>query len=291
MDKRLIKIDKLVDDVLIVESRREAGESALSFMARAMVQATMPHSCPKDSFFERVNGNFTLTMVSHPKVGLPYGTLPRLLIAWITEEACRTKSRELVLGTSLSEFMRKLNIVPTGGRWGTITRLKEQMKRLFSCSISCTYDDGNSFSLQSINPVSKAMIWWNPTNPEQATLWESKVVLSEDFFNEITNKPVPIEMDILCALRSSSLAIDIYIWLKYRFFYLKRTTEIPWSALRMQFGSGFADTKQGRYSFKRKFIQQMAKVVALNPSFQVEEGKTGLVLKQKAIRKKTSTVA
>ena len=33
---------------------------------------------------------------------LPYGNLPRLLIAWLCTEAVRTQSRELVLGRSLS---------------------------------------------------------------------------------------------------------------------------------------------------------------------------------------------
>ena len=48
---------------------------------------------------------------------LPYGNLPRLLIAWLCTEAVRTQSPELVLGSSLSEFMRKLDIhTQSGGR-------------------------------------------------------------------------------------------------------------------------------------------------------------------------------
>ena len=35
---------------------------------------------------------------------LPYGNLPRLLLAWVSTEAVRTQSRVLVLGKSLSEF-------------------------------------------------------------------------------------------------------------------------------------------------------------------------------------------
>ena len=39
---------------------------------------------------------------------LPFGNLPRLLMAWLSTEAVRTQSRELVLGESLAEFMRTL---------------------------------------------------------------------------------------------------------------------------------------------------------------------------------------
>ena len=69
---------------------------------------------------------------------LPYGNLPRLLLAWICTDTVRTKSRRLELGASLSEFMDRLNIQSTdsGGRYGVRTRLQKQMIRLFSASIS-----------------------------------------------------------------------------------------------------------------------------------------------------------
>lgn len=45
---------------------------------------------------------------------------------------------------------------------------------------------------------------------------------------------------MLRALRSP-LALDIYCWLTYRASYLRRPTEIPWTALALQFGAGYAD--------------------------------------------------
>ena len=58
----------------------------------------MPHSNPEVSTFERSNGNFSLSIIGHPKVGLPYGTYPRLLLSWLVTEAVRTKKPELALG-------------------------------------------------------------------------------------------------------------------------------------------------------------------------------------------------
>ena len=46
---------------------------------------------------------------------LPYGNLPRLVLAWVSTEAVRTQSRELVLGRSLAEFMRKLGMEDRSG--------------------------------------------------------------------------------------------------------------------------------------------------------------------------------
>ena len=48
----------------------------------------------------------------------------------------RTKSRELILGSSLSEFMRKLGMASIGG---ARTRLRNQMDRLFSATVSLIY--------------------------------------------------------------------------------------------------------------------------------------------------------
>lgn len=110
----------------------------------------MPHSDPGDvPAWGRENGAFS--MVIQPglvkqnnefkRIGLTYGSYPRLLLAWITTEAVKTKSPQLVLGASLSEFMGKLDLIPRGGRWGTIARLKDQMRRLFSAIVTCVYDE------------------------------------------------------------------------------------------------------------------------------------------------------
>lgn len=99
-------LDKLVTEVLAIEAQdaREAG--ALGYMARALVQATLPHSRPETNEFERRNGAFTLVMIAPSRVGLPYGVVPRLMLAWMTTEVVLAKTRELVLGDSMSDFTR-----------------------------------------------------------------------------------------------------------------------------------------------------------------------------------------
>ena len=58
----------------------------------------------------------------------------------MTTEAVRTQNRVLILGASLSEFMRKLDIYSTsGGTTGGRTRLRNQMKRLFYAHVQLIY--------------------------------------------------------------------------------------------------------------------------------------------------------
>ena len=268
-------IDTLINQALAIEDEQAQDAGALGFMARAMVQATLPHSKVAGNEFTRVNGNYSLTIMAPSSIGLPYGTIPRLLLAWLTTEAVKTKSRELELGDSLSGFMAELDMMPTGGRWGSITRLKDQSRRLFSSSITALYEDGPSFAVINQAVADRAQFWWDNKNPEQAGLWKSTVTLSENFFNEVIDRPVPIDMRAVKALKKSPMALDIYTWLTYRSSYLKRSTVIPWSSLAQQFGSNYAVLRQ----FKAAFLNELKKVVLVYGQVQVEATEQGLIVK------------
>jgi hypothetical protein len=193
------------------------------------------------------------------------------MLSWLSTEAVRTKSPHLELGDSLSAFMNALGISPTGGRWGTIPRLKDQMQRLFTSTVSCTYDNTTEgqWSDVGFRIANEIHLWWDPKNPKQSALWGSSIDLSESFYKEVVDRPVPIDLRAIRALKSSSMALDIYCWLTYRNSYLKKPTNIPWELLRMQFGTGYKDTKQGRYEFKRQFKNQLKKVLVIYPDAKV----------------------
>ena len=87
----------------------------LGFMARLMALCSLPRANPGRRLqYKRINGPYTLIMTAVGKTGLPFGNLSRLLLAWVSTEAVRTQSRELFLGASLSEFMRKLDLAAGG---------------------------------------------------------------------------------------------------------------------------------------------------------------------------------
>ena len=269
------RIGKLVEEVLLMEAQEAKEAGALGFMARAMVQATLPHSKPKESIFERRNGAYSMVIMAHPNVGLPYGTIPRLLLAWMTTEAVRTKDPVLVLGPALSDFMNSIGMVKkTGGRWGSITRLREQMKRLFSSTISYTYEELHRDSGANFNVADSYDLWWDPKSPEQAALWKSTVTLGHRLFEEVINGPVPIDLRALDILKGSPMALDIYIWLTYRMSYMSKRTEIPWKALELQFGSEYKETRV----FKHRFLQHLKAVQSVYTEAKVVEGSYGLIL-------------
>lgn len=262
----------------LLEQQEEAKEAgALAYLARVMVQATMPHSRSSGIQFTRRNGNLTMTITAtSPEVGLPYGTVPRLLLAWLTTEAVRTRSPELLLGPTLGAFMRQLELTPTGGRWGTIPRLRTQMRRLFGAAVSCTYSDPRHDRGQTMAVARSYDLWWDPKSPDQTSLalWTSTVSLSTDFYEEIIKRPVPIDLAALRTLRRSPLALDVYAWLTYRMSYLQKPATVPWEALELQFGADYVRTRK----FREKFTEALGRVVTVYPEARVKPTDTGLLL-------------
>ena len=231
------------------------------FMARTMALCSLPRSNPGNQLqYKRVNGPYTLYMIAGGGNKLPFGNLPRLLMAWVSTEAVRTQSRELVMGRSLSEFMRTLGVYDSSGR--TQTRLRNQMKRLFSAHVSLIYEDEHREATAAALIADLTDFWWNPRRPDQPSLWESKIHLSEPFFNEIIQHPVPIDMNTLTALKRSPLGLDLYLWLVYRTFPLRAPLRLTWGQVYRQFGAhpDKASDKRTVLNFRYKVLRELKKI-------------------------------
>ncbi|MGE3550926.1 MAG: replication protein RepA [Geobacter sp.] len=269
-------IENLLADAVAIEEEEAREAGMIGYMARAMVQATLPHSRPAINEFTRKNGNFTLTMLCPSKIGLPYGSIPRLLLAWITTEAVKTQDKTLILGNTLADFMRELELGEgTGGKTGSITRLRNQMRKLFSSTISCDYHDNKRDAGAGFRIATSYETWWTPQAPDQAGLWQSNVTLDEAFYKEIITSPVPVDLRALKALRRSPLALDLYNWLTYRNSYLKKDTLMRWESLAMQLGSAYSRTRD----FKAALLTELKKVQVVYPEAKIGIDEAGLILK------------
>ena len=253
----------LADQVNQLVSASEADPDR-GFMARLLALCSLPRSNPGNrTQYKRVNGPYTLYMNTTADNKLPYGNRPRLLMAWLSTEAVRTQSRVLVLGSSLSKFMRTLGINSTsGGVRGEQTRLRNQMKRLFGCTVSLLYQDEHGEAAVNSVMARRTEFWWNERKPDQPSLWESKIELGEDLFYEIISHPVPIDMNTLKAMKRSPLGLDLYLWLVYRTFSLRAPLRLTWKQLYCQFGAHPAKSsdKVTVQAFRRKVLRELIKI-------------------------------
>ncbi len=95
-----------------------------------------------------------------------------LLLTWMATEAVRRQERTLHLGDSLADFMRQLGIAggSTGGSTGSITRLKDQARRLFMSRMTVHYAETNPGyqreSFEQLTVADKYDLYWSK-QPEQ----------------------------------------------------------------------------------------------------------------------------
>lgn len=266
---------------LLVEASE--ADPDLGFIARLLALCSLPRTNPGDrKEYKRVNGPYTLYMNATGGNKLPFGNLPRLLLAWVCTEAVRTQRRELILGRSLAEFMRKLDVLSSdsGGSWGIRTRLKNQMDRLFSATISLIYED-EQVTARMISPItSLTEFWWDPRHPDERVLWESKIELGEKFFNEIIQHPVPLDVNILKAMKRSSLGLDLYLWAAYRTFTLSRPLRLSWTSIYRQLGADPAQAadKFTVRNFRKDCLREFEKIKAAWPNLNYETAKGVLIL-------------
>ena len=267
-----------LDQVTQLVGASEA-DAELGFMARLLALCSLPRTNPGNRLqYVRRNGPYTLVMSCASTAKLPYGPLPRLLLAWVCSEAVRTQSRVLILDDSLSAFMRRIGLESSGGA-GRI-RLRNQMDRLFKASVSLTYEDERRQRFM-ISPIADlGEFWWNPKRPDDRTLWNSTIRLGEEFFNEIIRHPVPLDLHILKAMKRSSLGLDLYLWLTYRTFALKRPLRLSWQALYRQFGAdpAKAGDKVVQQAFRRDCLRELTKIKTAWPDLRYTTAQGVLVV-------------
>ena len=267
----------VADQVHQLVSAAEA-EPDRGFMARTMALCSLPRTNPGNRLqYKRVNGPFTLHMIAGGSNKLPFGNFPRLILAWVCTEAVRTQSRLLVLGPSLAKFMRELGVYSSGG--GNVhTKLRNQMRRLFGCTVSMIYKDEHGEQFVSSLIAERGEFWWN--KPDQSSLWDSKIYLGEPFFQEIINRPVPIDMNTLTALKRSTLGLDLYLWLTYRTFTLRAPLRLTWRQVYRQFGVD-PDRSSDRVTvrnFQRKVLRELKKIKLAWPELNYTTAPGVLVL-------------
>ena len=250
---------------------------AIGFMPRILVLATLPHRRPELQRIDRVNGRFSLRMEAPRSVGLPYGTYPRLVLAYLTTEALRTKSPEIHLGQTPNDFIRSLGLTPISGPRGTSPRLQEQLRRLRVTRVTWQSSVG-------LHPKSSGSGFLSAGRPSWLGLargfrlrrysWSDRFVLGREVNEEITRSAVPVDLKAIQHLKGSPLAVDLYAWLTYRMSYLQKPTRIPWTSLQEQFGANYSRPRD----FRRKALDRLAEVIRAYPTARLGQWEHGLVL-------------
>ena len=121
-------------------------------------------------------------------------------------------------------------------------------------------------------------LWWAPQKLPKAPFAQSSVTLSQKFFEQLVEAPVPLDLRAIKALKRSPLSLDLYAWATRRVSYLKRPLRISWASFQLSFGAGYAETPQGKSRFRGNAMEALHRVKAVYPQLKIEIQQDGVLL-------------
>jgi hypothetical protein len=138
-------------------------------------------------------------------------------------------------------------------------RLIEAFERIFGATMffgTDTLKGGAKVVHRSrFNFLREATIWYNRDENQTplSEAFENVIVLSDEFYQEIVEHPIPIDMDAVRVLSSAPATLDLFMWLSYRCFAAKGEEEVP------IFGTRGLAAQLGNveYSRPRRFRQKL----------------------------------
>lgn len=265
----------------------ESGQKGYSYSGLCLT--SLPHRKPPDDEpWIRTVGPLTLIIEpgrimlgdGPPKLmGVPFGARARLILIYLQTQAVLTDSREVSLGRSMRAWMGRLGLA-VGGE--TASTLREQARRIATCSMRFSWQTegkkpGSPTMMSNERIIKSGLFFQEATSGDdgrQGNLFEDRVLLDADFFEQLRRHPVPLQDAAIRQLKDSAAALDIYVWLAYRLHHLDKRTPIAWRDLHQQFGGSYKNL----YQFKPRFLTSLAEAVAAYPEARVDVEDTHIVL-------------
>ncbi len=110
---------------------------------------------------------------------------------------------------------------------------------------------------------------WYTKDVTQKTLpgeeFENRILLSEYFWDELKQHPIPIELKVVRALANSPALLDFYTWLVWRCWTAKDDIAIPLFGLTGLVSQLGISEKTGMRDFKKHVRRWLQKIKVLWP--------------------------
>jgi hypothetical protein len=268
----------LVDiaSAVMEEERQDLGITYSGFALTALPHRRLPDDTPWERRGHRIrlliepgrlpvrNGGFKL-------YGVPYGSRARMILLYLQTRAIQTDSPEVELGRSMHDWLDRMGL-SVGGQ--TYRDIREQAARIAACNLTFAWEDEHGVGFEKGSIVKGGINFSIDPAGAQGSLWEDRVRLSDAFFRELKDHPVPIWEPALRHIQNNSTSIDIYIWLAYRLHSLSRSITVTWPALFEQFGAGYARLRD----FRKRFIEALQLALAVYPDAKVDINEVGLLM-------------
>jgi Plasmid encoded RepA protein len=254
-----------------------------SHVYSAWCHAGMPHKKPReDTANWRIETDYVTLLIEpgtrvqsdgqETAIGLPFGSYARLiLIDWQTE-ALERDSRDVLIGPSLKASLKRMGL-PHGGK--VMELVREQVERLAGCRFTFhVKTSGGRGAVANVNIVDH-IEYCEARAGGSTRRYVERVRLSELFYQQLRAHPVSVDRASIIAIRNSSMALDLYMWLAYRLRSLDGEKHVSWTALKGQFGGGVNAMR----NFKPLFSENLQLALGVYRTANVVLTPTGVLLR------------
>jgi hypothetical protein len=248
-----------------------------NFLHSALCAMSLPVRRPRDEFapIMRQDGQYTLVINPKPRIemvggqqqfqslGIPFGSLPRLILIHVMTEAVRANSREVHLGRTFTDWMRRMGFKTVSyGPRGSATLIRDQMDRLLSCEWMIRWDNTTAggeheFGIREIKLTHE---YRGQDGPKAG--FQREILMTEGFFHHLKEHAVPLNEVAIRQLRDSATALDLYTWLAYRLprVNARRPATLSWDQLAVHFGNDGKNIRKFRQTIRDAWERHVSAV-------------------------------
>lgn len=220
-----------VESVYLVRQARDEGRHEIAFNARPFVLCGLPIRRPAKGTikYTRRNGRFRLEVTGDPELGIPFGQ-DRLIPIWVATLAVRQKSRTVYFH-SAAEILEEFDLPKDGFHY---RRLVEGFRRVFMSTIYFGSDETGGrkavWDFEWFHFFDCLRIWCSgnaANDPKEPKADRNVISLSEAFWKELQEHPIPVDIRVIRELTSIPGCLDLYMWLCWRCYQRRGTENIP----------------------------------------------------------------
>ena len=170
----------------------------------------------------------------HYETPVPYGQ-DRLIPIWLATLALQQKSR-IVHFESPSQLFDYFRLPKDGSQY---RRMRAAFQRFFAATIFFGTEDQHTkhpvVDWSRFHFADKMQLWFNNNDDPQPSYEERSdnlVVLSETFYREVCEHPIPVEREVVAALAHAPGLLDFYVWITWKSWTVKGVpTHVPFFGL------------------------------------------------------------
>src|ERR1700709_702544 len=177
-------------------------ETRLGITHAGFAMTSLPHRRIEEPLWTRQGYRTKLLVESGRRgdggwIGVPYGSVARLILLYLQTEAVRTNNPEVELGRSMRNWMARMSLA-TGGR--NYHLVAEQARRISACRLTFLTDlSGGAEHRHNGAFVQDAISLAGISNTAQPSLWQDKVQLDSGLWKSRQFHPVPVREEAIRA--------------------------------------------------------------------------------------------